>query len=599
MSGPRKLQITFPSQIASGGSFFAIDPKQSAKWLEGLPLANIGETTHLVYKAMSELNRLAMPELTRIKIAEQFREPVRFLDQRLLVRYNEAAFPLSPKIRKIALLNRTLHQELATAYKIALVEQAQAGDARLDRKLLVVAGARALYFSTSVLLHSSLIYEPPPPGTWQEMHETFGLMQYHGLDRTPVRDTSPAHPSLAQVTPEGLYCSALLFALVPPFRMRQRDMLGLIQALPGWGADIPTTPLERARAGDTLCVVETSRDAAPTFRTLTPEDAHKPGLVMNTRPAVLVLRRLIEETASTEERKPGTPTLPKPVLRQIAQAWSLVPERKFARTRLNFDLELVVGLDDIHRLISSFATPPEERPLATAGDKGLLEGISELTAHVKPDPEYPPFELGIEDDDSVFARTGLGLSVADRLAGWLPPQEPPPEPRIHSEVPRTFRLRTLNESAGGYCLSWEGTEVPRVKVGELIGIQSTKAPEQVGIGVIRWMKHEEQTGHQLGIQMLATSPVAIELRAKGRDQDTPRKGLLLSRPQHLSESPCLLTAPLVFRPGDEISVVGSHPVSKLVLGRLVDSTGAFSRFLAEQPKADRTNDDPDRGRPDR
>ena len=41
-----------------------------------------------------------------------------------------------------------------------------------------------------------------------------------------------------------------------------------------------------------------------------------------------------------------------------------------------------------------------------------------------------------------------------------------------TDTPERFAVTTINESAGGYCVRWTGDNIPRVKIGELIGVES-------------------------------------------------------------------------------------------------------------------------------
>ncbi len=183
--------------------------------------------------------------------------------------------------------------------------------------------------------------------------------------------------------------------------------------------------------------------------------------------------------------------------------------------------------------------------------------------------------MTLSEDDSVFLHTQPIRGEAPESNAWSNPS-PAEKP------PATFRLRTINESAGGYCLSWEGHGVPQAKIGELVGVRSAKYPERFGVGVVRWMKNEPALSAQLGIEMLSPSSHAVDLQTRGNNPAPPRKGLLLPAQKHSGEPASLLAPPLTFRAGQEILIdegSGAYPVG---LTEVLETSGAFTRFHFER-----------------
>ena len=163
------LGLAVPEQAPPPVESFLLDPRETANWIAGLPMANIGETARQIYSALIEFNRYQFPEMVRAKIVEQFRSPVQYICHNLRRHYLDMGFPLSAKAWKTASLSRELNTELAISYKI-IIEQMLAGDAsRFDRKLLVIALHRALYYLGRVLLQTLLVYAPWPPNLWKEI----------------------------------------------------------------------------------------------------------------------------------------------------------------------------------------------------------------------------------------------------------------------------------------------------------------------------------------------------------------------------------------------------------------------------------------------
>ncbi len=355
---------------------FLTDTKATAIWLKELPLANIGETARLVFKALTELSHLDLPDLERLRVAEQFREPVRFLGQNLFVRYVDAAFPVASKTRKVALLNREIHSELAVASKIILSHQSQLARQDVDRKLVAVAAARALRYLQAVLLHSALVYEPYPTGAWHEIHQIFEFIRSLGLDTVAVKDGVEPQPGTA--TARELYLRCLLFALVPPYRMRQRDMLVLMDSLPGWAPVARLLPFSDERTAGAVFLVDTARDEPPAYRQAHKRQPAAGAFVLSTRELAQLLRKMIETAPAGEDRQLGRGGASKPLLRQLVQAWGNGPARRFVRTRLNFDLDLVIGMEGVHALLRSLSATHATPQQGASGDELDVEDNSML-----------------------------------------------------------------------------------------------------------------------------------------------------------------------------------------------------------------------------
>ena len=285
MSSDTPLGLNIPERTGDEtGRHHLTDPRKTAAWIAELPFVDMGETARRVYTAVTELNRIPMPDVTRIKVADQLREPVAIIAENLQSRYLDAPFPLRPRTRGIALLSQALHGELAVAYKIVIADHAQAGAprGRSDRRLLALAGVRALRALQALLLDAALVYESPPAGTWREIHRIVDLLEERGLQRISVKD--PTEPGGGVLTVESLYRRSLLFALVSPYRMRQREMIALERALPDWNDQTGLAPLSQARAGEHAFVIDPQSDEPAIHRVLAPEDRAGRGRVFRTEP---------------------------------------------------------------------------------------------------------------------------------------------------------------------------------------------------------------------------------------------------------------------------------------------------------------------------
>ena len=87
------FRLDTPERTPPPPDSFLRDPKEVERWISGLPMANIGETSRQIFKTLVELNRVEIPSLPRIKTTELFRVPIGYITRNLKKYYYDNAFP--------------------------------------------------------------------------------------------------------------------------------------------------------------------------------------------------------------------------------------------------------------------------------------------------------------------------------------------------------------------------------------------------------------------------------------------------------------------------------------------------------------------------
>jgi hypothetical protein len=146
----------------------------------------------------------------------------------------------------------------------------------------------------------------------------------------------------------------------------------------------------------------------------------------------------------------------------------------------------------------------------------------------------------------------------------------------------TFVFRTLNESAGGYCLKWSGEQIPKILVGELIGIRSSLARQRFGIGLVRWMKRQPHEEMQVGIQMIAPSATTVTAHPSKQPKLPVQDCLLLPEVGTSGQPTSLICPSFPFKVGDRLTLDEQGQTREIKLTRLLESTGAVSQFQFRQ-----------------
>jgi hypothetical protein len=604
------LGLQIPRQSAPKADNVLLDPKETQAWFEALPMANIGETARRVFNTLIEFNRIEVPDLLRARTVEKFRPPVEYITNNLLKYYIDVGLPLSPKGEKTAALARELQKELAISYKI-IVERMIAGDSsNFDRRLLVIALHRTLHYLGQSLLQSALVYTTWPEGIWREINSVYAYASQNGIQDVPVKPDD-GRDAAASTTIEDQFKALMLFASATPHRLRQSHARLLYAHLEDWSSD--TTILVDDDGGTSLgrFNVDLWADSAPVHNALrTP--------VPGKRIAILDVRELLKRLRSDFENAPwdsrkvlqsGKPIVTRPLLRLLILAWSRPPDRRFVRTKLNFDLHVVAGLHAIYGNLQADEQPPyatHRTPLFTLEEvdkPSASRNKIQWSSGSLEDVSLAPLDSNLASD-SMFRESFL-VGSRGPVPPVPPPQEvKPPEDQPPREIIETepHTVKTINESAGGYCIRWHGDHIPRVKIGELIGVESPQDRRKYGLGVVRWMKQQPDQSLELGLEVISTRCAAADVReaetSSTRNRAPSYKCLIINDTDPGSDAKAsLVMSAMNLQTGVDLMLAMSGREQLIRLIKLVEFSSAFARYQFEFVKTEEEANIAD-GRPD-
>ena len=541
------LSLPLNPLSAPGPDSFNLQPKAVKAWLAGLPMANSGEAGRLLYGALREVNALDVPINQRFEFLESLRRPIRLIVQSLDRHYVGIPFPLPATNRRIANLAKAFHKEMAVGYTLAAdkLTQLRGVQSMTHRPMLVTAIYRALLYRSRVLVKAFQIYAPYPQMLWREMHELYNFARLEGIATKMVEDSENALVKSRSI--EDLYKQSLLLALSNPYRLRQGDVLKVCNALELWSSYCRLTPVEHPdRQPQGLFAIHLESDEQPTY--LDNNSPSSVGLtsVLDTTALGGLLRELDaylngeESKLSKSVRKALPPNFPKDLLHRVMLSWGMMVSRGFSRLSTNDDakVDLALGLSAIF--------------VFTGGDEELLlEPVSDNT------------EL---TSNTVIDWAGSAITRVE-----------------HS----THCCQIIDESAGGYRLSWREKTDLRVQVGELLGLrlQSTD-DDQWTLGVVRWMRATPKDHMEIGVQMLAPSIKPVTARvcnAEGHCGEH-QACLLLPVVESGSDRETLITPSFFHNFANRLMLVDGGRKRVISLTRSIENTGAFAQFEFKQEK---------------
>ena len=561
------LGLRVPPRTAAPAGYHLADTKAAQEWFEALPKTNLGEMARQVFGALTQFNRTELPDSHRIKVAERFCAAVDYLVQNLQRHFLDTAFPLGEKAEQVAALVRELDAGLAVSYKI-VVERILGGIHEADdQRHLAIALNRAMRFLARSLYRAVLVYQPWPANGWREMHAIFAFASKHGLAAQPVRERLDNGDSPAP-TLEEWYRQAIVLAAAEPQRMRQREMEAVFENGLRWGKSLVIGGAEGAEVRPTHRLIDLGADKEPLLVERLTEPAKGRFLLVDLGPLAAVLRAELEKS-SAESPQQASKQLVSGMLRRLSDSWTQPAKRRFSRTRLVFELRVLVGLAAIHGDLESRPTTPS-RP-----------GVRR---------EPPPH---LTQESVAYALAPLGLDLLSNDAEVTGPKEQPiawkgeERPTPAAPPSSSVTVRTSNESAGGYCIEWYAHNAPRIRVGEVLGIQTVHEDVQFSVGVIRWIQYATRDSLRVGVELIApqcrsANAYVGDLRAVRDRRTLKTEPALLLPAAPAAGRPATALLPTIKHKQDDVMWLFSDTTDQLVrLGELIDATGTCSRFAYE------------------
>ncbi len=582
MHNSSPLKLNLPERTTPPADSLLLDTKKVEAWVSGLPIANTGESSKRVFQTLVELNRIELPNLKRIKIVNLLHPIVQYIAGNLRKYYLDTPLPLAAKNQKVVVLCRELHSELAISYKIIIQKMVSGDGERFERKLMIVALHQAIYYLSKALYYSAIVYNPYPVDTWREIHQLFVFAEQNSVSKIKINEGSGGSGSTSTI--EDIYKDAILLALASPYRLRQQEIEQLYQKLQDWAAHIQISTPQQGDEHEGQFIVKTDSDNPPMHISLQTEQLNDQCRTIDTQQLAQHLRKELK-TIFTEKSESALFTkemqVTVPMLRKVIKSLTYTPKRAFIRTKLNFELDTAVGINTVHSQITAYRI------------RNHGSNIEDKESHI-PDEE----EEGLKDSsflDSYFSADNDSLQIVpldhpveeavlnpkDVQDTWIIDDGAPAWATQTQDMESdTFSCKTFNESAGGYCINWTGNNPPKIRVGELIGIQSASERSQFSMGIIRWLKNMPGVGLQLGMEIISPSADAILIHIPGDSQhnESTQKCILLPEVTASNRPACLILPILNIHVGDKIRIDTDNQQRPAKLIRLLESTGTFSLF---------------------
>lgn len=507
-------------------------PKESRAlkhWLENLPRGNAKEMAVLLRNSLALGIKVKMEGSDRFNQLELVRadviDSIAWLERQFL----GSPLPLTNDRLAYARLALQLHTALADGYRLACYELCfPNGTIPLLKSTMVGAALqRSVWHYQQTLILTWKLYQSCAEGVWQGLHRVYQFAMSLKLETKDIADPCLGHPARIH----DLYVETALMSLMNPFGFAQTEQ-DQIRTLAK--AFAPRCSIQRFSALEHTAKIPVDADQ--------PVDADLP----DDEVAYLQYAALISALehavvsgdggqAEVEITRGHGQTLHISVLKKVRRALGLASARGYARLSESYSIETVVAMSGIHYF--------------AAGRLDFENFIQNLS------------QMGNQ-----------GLSMA---ADWI-------SMGTDTQAQRSLQATVLDHSLGGYRLLWTADQALRIRVGEIIGLNAigTEPGPIWMVGVVRWLRYEQNGSVMAGIKLLSRRCNAVALRInQAGNAGTLMRGLeLMPLDSHLPRR--FLMSGRLDGQKQEIEVMYTYEPNRLGPPRLVEHLKSNATTLA-------------------
>lgn len=565
MKNNSSLAITTPEITRDAHSQFALNANAVNSWLGSLPLANLGESTRLLFQALSELSHTACKPKDRYEILEMIRPQVHDIIKGLSPHYLNKPVVLPEKTQKIVLLANTLNTQLATGYCQAF--QGLEGENRLLRSKDAMATClhRALTEHSRILLRTYQLYRSTHPGFWRTAHKIYRCAYSLKMRKPKITDGVYGDGTLQQA-----YLRLLMLSCSKTHQLPQRHIEDVFIELNNWCAFVG---LRTDKLESCVFLFNPIEDAAPAYRELIQRAPSLGWLGIDTKPLLSQPGGLAATVSS--RRTASAVTLSKTILDHLSISWNSATSRAAERIPCNEPVLITVGMNTTHFYL---ANQQDFSHFQFEQDQSDSSALFQERRNAQDDVWS---QTGNKDTRSRGGDAGAPINYrssnesVETISYSLPQNNPTPV--TTSSKYEYLRARMLDTSSSGCRIEWPEDTQLRVRTGELVGLK-TDDYDSWRVGIVRWLRSDGS--HQIGIEALASAatPYSARLIQSGLPANEYQRAMLLPGGQ-IAQGPLLLLAGVVgISEGHTVELLRPGHAMRIKLGKIVEQSNAFKLF---------------------
>lgn len=584
----KNIGLDVPTRTLPDKAAFNIRPRKLSVWVDALPRANLGETAKQIYTILHQTNQLAYPYQDRIRFLETLREPLDYVTRSMKKHFIGVSLPLPDKSHKIASITKELFSCMATGYKIALEDTLANNLMIFDKKHLSLLTHRSVSYMGQYMLTAYQSYSPFVDKYWEELHKLYAFAEKKKLLKIKIRDE--LHPFIDKTSIASEYARILLLSLASPYHLRHGEVGKVYDALERWLSDPIIRPLNAKDKESGQFVDNLAQAHSPMALHLAVAKGEIDPSQLRIIDTHKIAEKLEYELKNNEDVGASTITtmdvtltdLSHDLMKRLLIAWGVASKRHFPRTSKHEQIKITIGLSAAHQFITQKAQTTED---------GQYTNKYNHRAHF----ESTEVKLNLNEPNANNADDVWGLIYPSRSASGLEPLvehelslQDPNKVKLEPEEKATRQYRTdnwliVNESIKGLMINNKDEFHNKAQVGELVSIRrhTNGQANKWSIGVIRWLKFNQDKSLQMGIEILNPNGAAVGIRAKSTPNAPLQRSLMLPELKNLKQPACLITSPVPWREGHKITINMLGKEVPATLTKSVQNTGLFAQFQFE------------------
>jgi cyclic-di-GMP-binding protein len=592
-------QLNVPIQDLAQLSFCDGTRDSSVKaWVSSLPMTQTQFVSGLLYQALPDVSRFQTTAANRIHILENLRNSTLQAIEGLTQNFLNQPLILPEPAVKTATIAQAIQKHMINGYLAAIRDLCLQPNANTD--LLTLAIHRAITSLNLLLLRYYQLYVPISGQLWAELHVLYQVALQLGISDLEVVDDYPHLERSNTIT--LTYVRALLLACARPNQLRQDEILATFEALNELSG-LAQLLDPQASNHDNLFAVALNSDRPPLYRSRFTADDSSLLLELNT---LALCKKLAEvNVSSNTDSAEGASLrnelrLTSALTLHLIQAWNLLAQRNFERQESRGNLDVTVGLSNIHYHLAgqvSFTQFLTKTLGIQPGDQ--RDAIFQKRGAALKDPNSTSKPTSADPWDNAFDIVGTPLAGNSIATDSIEFAIKKHQQEDTKETNPIYQVPLIDSSPGGYCIEWRDEIPSQVKAGELLGLRDPLR-NRWSLGVVRWA-NQTKGATQLGIQVLAAhaNPVGLAMIHKTGNSSEYLRGLEIPPLKAINQAATLITNAVSFREYSKAKIYKrepDHEQGNIQLTRRLFATGAFSQFTyrdlaSGKPKDITKNDD--------
>lgn len=528
--------------------FSLLDPTSAAlqKWVDSLPMLNVGSTAKQIFTTVQELAILDITDSLRFEMMEILRPAIEtiiasmskhYLNQNLM--HDQRAERIAQITQQMRAISAMIYHGIATRTLQHYQTQTFGAFDIFKKKSLVSLMSKATHRGLAelyaLLLKIKTLHLSDCAGLWLRLHELYRLAQRMGLAGYTLEDLHQSYGTKLSI--KQMYLRPIFLSICHTHKLRQSEIKKIGQLSELW---VGLIQLSSKPSSHDLLYVDPNRDIAPLYTQPTPPRAVD-CLYINVDALIQHVEHLNGSAAQLLHPDEGI-LLSTSLKQHLLHSLQGPKERASERQAQDGELTMALGFIGVHYQL--------------AGERPLSELIN------------APDQLSMMDFGDIYTNLNLNYEMV---------QDDSRSTAMDDYVV-CYPGNLVNASATGYCVRWAGTPPRTLRTGELISLKKADASVWQ-VGLVRWVQPQQPVDPQSGLEILSERGIACGarvIREDGQSSDYMRALLLPHDGAHGKST--LITPAQLFKSGHKVCVKLGDEEVNILLEREVLATQSFSQF---------------------